>query len=236
MNFFITRVSRSLFNFISTIISGGSFFKIRALVCTYGGSFERISLYATSSCEAFFNVVWWLNFLDIVITVQCCSLLPPLILLSSHLRESLGMSSSNRKVLVPILIFLTVSLESRQIYILSSSSSIPVAVAEPPQYVKIQSLDRNIVRRNFEGMARVEDDKSQFEDMMPAKKKRGPSCLFRCLRFGKLHPAQCHMMCWSSCVQSIFIFIVYLLNYIIIYKKKKYKLQWHIWNKWVHNC
>ena len=31
---------------------------------------------------------------------------------------------------------------------------------------------------------------------IPVKRKRGPSCLFRCLRFGKLHPAQCHMMCW----------------------------------------
>ena len=34
MNFFITRVSRSLFNFISIIIGGGGFFKIGDLVCT----------------------------------------------------------------------------------------------------------------------------------------------------------------------------------------------------------
>ena len=44
MYFFITRVSRSLFNFISTIIRGGGFFKISGLVCTKGGSFQIISL------------------------------------------------------------------------------------------------------------------------------------------------------------------------------------------------
>ena len=36
------------------------------------------------------------------------------------------------------------------------------------------------------------------EQLLPAKRKRGPKCLFRCLRFGKLHPAQCHMFCWVS--------------------------------------
>ena len=36
------------------------------------------------------------------------------------------------------------------------------------------------------------------EQLLPVKRKRGPKCLFRCLRFGKLHPAQCHMFCWVS--------------------------------------
>ena len=46
---------------------------------------------------------------------------------------------------------------------------------------------------------------------IPVKRKRGPSCLFRCLRFGKLHPAQCHMMCWKhSCMILYYDFSIVL--------------------------
>ena len=44
MIYFITIVKRSLFNFISIIISRGGFFRISALVYTSGGSFQIISL------------------------------------------------------------------------------------------------------------------------------------------------------------------------------------------------
>lgn len=35
--------------------------------------------------------------------------------------------------------------------------------------------------------------------------QRSPSCMIRCLRYGALHPAQCHMMCWVLSVEWDFL-------------------------------
>ena len=63
----------------------------------------------------------------------------------------------------------------------------------PPQYR--QHLDDSALQQLGPHQRRQNRQPRVPEQLLPAKRKRGPKCLFRCLRFGKLHPAQCHMFC-----------------------------------------
>ena len=102
---------------------------------------------------------------------------------------SLGMRTSDSKVIVGIittLIILTVNIQARQVIVIRPfpTTSFKEIQQHHPMTVPPSSKTYRLVKR------------SQLEEeVMPVKRKRGPSCLFRCLRFGKLHPAQCHMMC-----------------------------------------
>ena len=127
------------------------------------------------------------------------------------------MRTSDSKVIVGIifvLIILTVNIDSRQVFVIK---------AFPSSYQDIQqSIHRPMTKQPSKTQRPLVVKRSQLEDLeevMPAKRKRGPSCLFRCLRFGQLHPAQCHMMCWSVDRQfkCLFEIEVSFMNIIWIY-------------------
>ena len=59
-------------------------------------------------------------------------------------------------------------------------------------------LFESLKNENFIDQKNQKDQKNSQTEMRSKFEKRSPKCLFQCLRYKHLHPAQCHYLCTMS--------------------------------------